>query len=208
MSKKPKINTNFDDETEDDFYKITKLIKQVLNTNIGSFTGLPIDIATYVPLIITFDDKRTAAYYISKAAEVSAARTALQTATTTNGTWLNNFCNGNLVLLKKTGYPLAKEAEAQGRLDATIFTPTVLNETGKIGFLISHVPGKGIKYGIMYTLESNTETDPSKWTFYYAAQREGVLSGLTSKVDYKMVSFAMGTDNTITYSDPVTISAQ
>ncbi len=208
MARKPKLDVNLDDLKEDEFYKATKLIKSTLNSNIGSFTGLPVDIATYGPLITTFDDKRTAAYYSGQAAEVAAARTALQTATTTNGTWLNNFCAGNLVLLKKTGYPLVKEAEAQGKLDPTVLTLKILTIMGSIGFLISHIAGTGIRYGIMYTLESNPENDPSKWTFYYSAQRDGVLAGLESKKNYKMVSFAMGTDKDITYSDPVIISAQ
>lgn len=208
MPRKPKINTNFDDESEDEFYKIVKLMKQLLTANSSDFTGLPIAMTTFGPLIVTFDDKRTAAIYPGKAADTSAARTALQTAVTTNGAWLNVFCNGNLTLIKKTGYPVAKETEAQGKLDASVLNLTVLRTLGSLGFLISHVPGRAIRYGIMYTLADNPDNNPANWTFYYAAQRDGVIGGLESKKDYKMVSFAMGTDKDITYSDPVVMSAQ
>jgi hypothetical protein len=208
MAKKAKLNTNLDDYIEDDFYKQIKLIKQLLLLNILSFVDLPVAMGVFGPLIVTWDDARTSVFYPGKAADTAAARTAIQTTITTNGTWLNNFCSGDLSLLKKTGYPLAAEGTAQGKLDSTILTFTVLNVLGSIGFLISHIQGQGIKYAIMYTLESNPETDPSKWTFYYAAQRDGVIIGLESGKRYKMVSVALGTSNDITYSNPVSITPQ
>ena len=208
MAKSPKINTNLDDYNEDEFYKAIKLMKSQLTTNIGDFTGIPTAMTVFGPLIVTFDDKRTGPASPTKAAETAAARTAVQTVVSSNGGWLNTFCAGDLVKLKKTGYPLAKEAEAQGKLDATVLKLSASSMAGSIEFLISHIPGKGIKYGIMYALVANPEQNPAKWTFYYAAQRDGVITGLDSKKDYKMVSFGMGTDKDITYSDPVIISPQ
>ena len=208
MAKLPKINTNLDDYSEDEFYKAVKLIKSQLTTNSSDFTGLPTAMTVFGPLIVIFDDKRTGPASPTKGADTAAARTGVQTVVSSNGGWLNTFCAGDLVKLKKTGYPLAKEAESQGKLDATVLKLSSPGVAGSIEFLISHIPGKGIKYGIMYTLVSNPEVNPAKWTFYYAAQREGVVLGLESKKDYKMVSFGMGTDKDITYSDPVIISPQ
>jgi len=206
--KKAKLNTNFDEYTEDEFYKAIKLIKQLLLLNLLAFVDLPISMGVFGPLITTWDDARTAAYYVGQGADIAAARTALQEAITKNGNWLNTFCNGVMVLLKKTGYPLAQDAVAQGKLDPTILKLTTLNTPGCIEFLISHIAGKGIKYAIMYTLASDPETDYTKWTFYYAAQRDGIIAGLDSRVDYKMVSVALGTSNDLTYSEVVIMSAR
>ena len=210
MGKGAKINYNFDNHTEDEFYKAVVLIYKVLMINIGIFTDTPMDLIALKKAITLFDEARTAPYYDGIGADISAARTAVQTIVTTNGTWFNNFCAGALSLLTKTGYPLAKESEAQKKLEATILILSIQKINGTIGFLIYHIPFKSIKYGIMYTLTSNTETDPSKWTqfFYAAGQRDGIIAGLTSKAEYKFSSFAMGTDRDLTYSEPAIINPQ
>ena len=163
MAKAAKINNNFDDYTEDDFYKAAKLIFNVLTINAGVFTGIPMDLAVFIKLITNYDDIRTAPFYKGIGADISAARTAVQTVITENGTWLNNFCKGDLTLLNKTGYPLEKESVAQGKLDQTIIILSLLKINGAIGFLISHIALKNIKYGVKYTLTTNLETDPTKW---------------------------------------------
>ena len=84
---------------------------------------------------------------------------------------------------------------------------STMSVTGELEFAISNLRVKGIKYGIMYTEASNIETNPAKWTFFYSGGRVGTISGLKSKTDYNFVSFGMGTETTLVYSDPVTISA-
>ena len=168
------------------------------------------DLAVFIKLIGTYDDTRTAPFYKGIGANISAARTAVQTVITENGTWLNNFCKGDLTLLNKTGYPLEKDSVAQGKLDQTIVILSLLKVNGSIGFLISHLVGKTIKYGVKYTLTTNLETNPAQWEgfFYAAGQRDGIIADLTSKAEYKFSSFGMGTDRDITYSEPVIITPQ
>ena len=208
MSKKLKVVTDLDSYTEDEFYKATSKINKSIALNIGSFTGLPSDSTVLGPLVEVFNKVRTELIYEGKGADIAKARTAVQVVITQDGNWLNDFCDGDASLIAKSGYPVQKDSVHQTKLDATILTLSTEKAAGSLGFMVSFIDGYGIKYGIMYTLASNLETDPSKWTFYYAAQRTGIISGLISKTDYKFASFAMGTVNDLTYSDPVTMSAQ
>ena len=206
MAKIPKLNTNFDAEDENDFFKIVTLIFNMLTKYVGDFPGLPVAMPAYNLLIGTWNTARTAIDYAGKVAATNAARTAIQTASTTNGTWLNSFCKGNLVLLKETGYPFAKEDSAQGVLDLTTLTLTNLVGTGFVEFLISFVPGAGVHYGILYTTADDT-SDYTQWKFYYASQRDGVMKMLVKGEKYQMVSFGMGTSNELVYSPIVFVTS-
>ena len=206
MAKGAKINYNLDSYDEDPFYKAVMKILNSLNANIGSFTGLPQAPSVLKPLVENYDKIRNALVYPEKGPDTNNARTAIQVVITTNGSWLNPFCAGNTSLLSQTGYPLQKDDVAQTKLDPTILLLTTLPDGTKLDFLISYIVGQGIHYGIMYTLATDTEMDPSQWKFYYASQREGTMPNLISKTEYKMVSFAMGTVNDLTYSPVVTIT--
>ena len=59
----------------------------------------------------------------------------------------------------------------------------------------------------MYTIDSNSEPDPSKWAFYYASQKDGSISGFDIGKTYKFVSFGMGTDNELVYSETIIVKA-
>ena len=208
MAKGAKINYNFDEHSEDEFYKAAVLIYKMLMLNIGVFTGATIDLIAFNKAIEIYNDVRTTPFYIGIGGDISSARTAVQEIITVNGTWFNTFCNGVVTLLNKTGYPMAKDAESQGKLDATVLTLTPTLLPGGMSFLISHIAASRIKYGIMYTPATNTDNNPANWTgfFYAAGQRDGVIINLPSKVDYKFSSFAMGTERDITYSAPVFIA--
>ena len=210
MSKKLKINTSYSELSDSLFYDAVMLIFNFLVMYAGLYPGLPIPTGTVDPFppgslgaaIKVFNDLRNKPYYLGQVGEVAAARLAVSDIITENGNWLNTFCNGVLSLLQQTGYQMQKENEAQGVLGKTVLT--LVAGLAKMGFSISNLKVKGIHYGIMYTLESNAEVDPSKWdVFYYAAQREGAILNLKSGVKLKFASFGMGTDNELTYSDTV-----
>ena len=138
--------------------------------------------------------------YQGKAADTNAARKVVQKIITKNGNWLNDFCDGDEALLGKTGYTLQEGFKAQGKLKETDLKMKGLVKPGTLGYEISNLKIQGIRYGLMYTLVSNTETNPAKWSFHYCASREGIIGDLISKEQYKFVSFAMGTDEDLTYS--------
>ena len=209
MSRTPKLNTDLSELSDPLFYDAAMLIFNLLTLNLALYPGIPIIPGALGPLpvgslgafITVFNGIRTSAPYAGKTGDTATARLNVQKAITKDGNWLNDFCQGDLGLLQKTGYPLQKAGEAQGVLDATVITLAPGLQT--MDFYISVVKGGNLKYGVMYTKAANTETNPAKWTFHYAGHRDGTITGLNSKEDYKFVSFAMGTVTTLTYSDPV-----
>ncbi len=211
MAKTPKLNTNFSDESDDVFYTTVMLIYNLLTLNVAHFTGLPVVMGPLDPLsplkfggaITIFNNTRLLPTYDGKTADVAKARLEVQKMVTQNGNWLNTFCNGDLGLLKKTGYPLAKDAEAQGKLEQSEITLVPI--IGGMEFMISHVKGSNLRYAVMYTLATNTEANPAKWDHYhYASNRDGTIPDLQSNVEYKFSSFAMGTSTDLTYSHALT----
>ena len=206
MAKKAKINTDLGDLSDGDFADEATKISNSLGVNAGSFIGLPIDSTVLQPQIDEFNKVRLAVPYPSQIAETAKLRMVVQQTITKNGNWLNTFADGDVTLLKKTAYPFQKEVEAQGKLAETTLTVTTVPNSALVEFYITHIKGSGIHYGIMLTTSDNTETDPSLWSFYYAAQREGAIPKLKNKTAYKMASFAIGTVNDLTYSEVVNIT--
>ena len=155
-----------------------------------------------------FNKKRTTIAYHGQSTDTRKARKAMQTSLSAIGTWINVSARGNASLLHKSGFPFHQKSKAQGILPRTILTLTPLNGKGKLKFAISRINIQFVRYGMMYTLADNPEKDPSKWTFYYCSKKDGITNGLESGKDYKFVSFGMGTDKRLVYSNPVTMSAQ
>lgn len=206
MARAPKLNTDLGDSSDPVFSDEITISNNTLDDNIGSFPDLPIDTATISGKLSEYNKVRLKPYYKAQVADTSDARKAVQQDFTKNGNWLNTFCAGNLALMKKTGYPFAKDDGAQGKLDQTTLSVTTVPNSALIDFYITHIKGGGIHYGIMITPVSNPETNPAKWGFYYASQREGTIPELERDTNYKMSSFAMGTDKELTYSAEVEIT--
>ena len=146
--------------------------------------------------------------YTGKTADETAGRNKIKKSVTKNGNWLNSFCNGDLALLTKSGYPLQKESEAQGVLPQTKLSVVSEVGSGIMDFFIENLKGyQHVRYGIIYTAASNTEPNPALWTFYYASQKDGSISGFTIGQVYKFVSFGMGTEKEIVYSEISSVKA-
>ena len=211
MAKNPKLNTDLSDLSDSNFYDAVMLIFNLLTANTALFPGIPIAMGTLGPLpagslgsmIVIYNTVRNSAPYAGKTGDTITARLKTQKMITKNGNWLNDFCGPDLGLLQKTGYPLQKENEAQGKLEQTVLT--LIPGIQEVDFSITNVKAIGVRYGLMYTKADNLEPNPALWTFFYAAHRHGTIKNLESKVDYKFVSFAMGTVADLTYSDPVVV---
>ena len=184
------------------------LICKTLKKNANLFTGLPVKMNVFHPLVEQFDDERTNPKYYGKAADLKDVRKKIQKILSENGNWLNTFADGDESLLNKTRYPFQGGFKAQGQLDATVLDMDILNQKGMVSYSISKIALQGIRYGIMYTLETNEDKNPAHWSFHYCGGRDGIISGLISQENYKFVSFGMGTEGKLTYSEPVIIAPQ
>jgi hypothetical protein len=206
MSKKSKLKVDLGDSPDPIFSDEVTIIVNSLNKYNSDFTGLLVLPSVIEGQLVNYNKIRLAPAYDTQVAETAEARIPVQKSITLEGNWLNSYCDGNLVLLKRTGFPFQKEGEAQGKLDQTTITVNTVPNTSNVEFYISHIKGSGIHYGIMITTADSLEKNPSKWSFYYASQREGTLINLLANTAYKMVSFAMGTDKELTYSAEVEIT--
>ncbi len=215
MAKLPKLNTDLSGLSEPLFSDAVTIIFNLLTANSGSFPGIPVAMGVMGPLppntlgdlINRYNVIRLGAPYAGQVADTNTAHNNIQRVITKNGNWLNTFCNGDLGLLKKTGYPLQKESEAQGKLEQSTLTVFSLTIVNKMEFFITKVKGNDLRYAVMYTDATNPDLNPANWKFYYAGHRHGEIEGFTKGKSYKFVSFAMGTDTDLTYSEVVTVEA-
>ena len=216
MAKGFKITTDLGELTESLFSDATTRIFNLVNLNVLVLGGFPVPMGVLGPIpansygdfLNRYNTIRLGPEFDGKVADTLKARNILQKATTENGNWFNTFCNGDKGLLQKTGYPLQKENEAQGKLGQT--TLSVISEpiTGNMDFFITNLKEHNIRYGIMWTIASNPEINPAKWpNFYYASQKDGTIPGFITDEIYKFVSFGMGTDKDLTYSEVETVKA-
>jgi len=208
MPKKSKVKTDFAKDDESKFSVSAGKVVTSITTNSADFTFLIDPITTLGAEMVIYDRILRTPDYPSKAGELKASRNNAQKYLTKTGNLINTTADGNEVLLKKSGYPMAKEDEAQGVLPPTELTIEPNRITGELDYSISMIDESNIRYGMVFTLASNPETDPSKWPFYYCAQRNGTIEGLDSNVDYKFASIAMGTEKKIVYSDVIIARAK
>ena len=120
MAKTAKIITDFGELSDSLFYDASTLMFNSISKNVADLIGFPVDMAIYSPQIDEFNKVRNAVDFPEKVAKTEALRTIVQKTITQNNNWFNSNLNGNLVLLKETGAPLQKEAEAQGVLGKTL----------------------------------------------------------------------------------------
>lgn len=203
MPRKAKITTDLGYLSDPLFSDATTVIVNSINDNIADFGFLTVPTSVIATDIDNFNKCRLKPHFPSQVSETNDLRTLVQKSITINGNIINTTADGNLTLLKKSGYPLQKDAEAQGQLEATTVNLNATKVAGELEYFISHLKGGTIRYGIMITEESNLEINPAKWTFHYCGSREGIIAGLLSLTRYKVCSFGMGTDEKLTYSDPV-----
>jgi len=208
MPQKAKINTDFAKDDESKFSTNAGKVVSSITLYATDFTFLLDPITVLKDEMVIYNGILTAPEYAAKAANLKASRIRAQKYLTKTGNLINTTADGDVALLKNSGYPMAKDKEAQGVLPPTELTIEGNNIPGELDYSISLIDGSNIRYAMMYTLASNTETNPDNWKFYYCAQRNGTIEGLDSDVDYKFVSFAMGTEKKIVYSDVVIARAK
>ena len=202
-----KIITNFSDYIDTLFADAAQIIINNLAENKDDFSGLPEALSDLDTKLVNFNKTRNKPYSTSKSAKTKKARKAVQKVLTKNGNWINTFAEGNLELLKKSGYPLQQPNTAQGILERTVLKIMHMQGTGKAGYSISNLKIQGIHYAIMYTLADNEDNNPANWKFYYCSGRNGIINGLKKGV-YKFVSFPMGTEQELRFSLPIEYSVQ
>ena len=205
MPKKAKVITHFGEFAESELADAAAFIYYSMKKNAAYFIRIPIELLAVKKQLGKFNRVRNSPYYNSKTAENKKLRKVLEVMLKKVGHWLNGEANGNKAFLMKSGFPFHEVFKTVGILPQTILEMIAVKTIGSLKFLISKIKVQHVRYGIMYTLVDNLETNPSKWFFHYASARKGVIPNLQNKKYYKFVSFAMGTNKELRYSIPVTM---
>ncbi len=171
MPKRAKIITYFREFTESNLSDTVSLIINSLKTSAAHFEGLPIPVSKLKSQLKKFNKHRNAVIYDGQSADTKKARKIMQTSLKANGAWLNNEANGNVALLKRTGYPFHQKCESQDILPQTTLKMSRAKSVGRLKFDISIIKIQNVKYGLMYTLASNPEKNPKKWNLFIVPKK-------------------------------------
>ncbi len=200
--------TDFSRYQEDQIGPVAVIIGNSLTLNAADFPGLTFTGAQIITKAGDYTSILGKPIYPSKTADLAASRILLETALHGNGIIVNTIANGNLVLLTKSGYPLTQPHVPAGPLPKALFKNIVsTTNPGEIDFTINTIPhAKG--YMVCYLESAIAENDPHKWNWAWFTSASGLLKGLKGSVEYKIVCVGLGTDLSLSFSDPVKRTAQ
>ena len=203
MARKPKVITNWRGMSEENFATAVDKTNKNLNTNALIFPALAVPVSTQVTLLKEYEIIRLATYYDGQAGDLKNKRKEIQANLTLNGNYINTLANGDMAILEKSGYPMAKDPHAQGPLEQTVLKLGVRNIAGELDYSITGALVDGVRVAIFHTLADDPELNPFTGTFYYTPKRKGVIKYLTSGKPRKCVSVAIGTWQELVVSEVV-----
>jgi hypothetical protein len=207
------VRIDFTDFENDELDEAADIIEQQLTDNIADFPALPVLLATYSGLLTAFSNILGLPIYPEKTADLKTARKALETALRKNGVYINELADGNEVLLAKSGYPFAKEPTPVGPLSKSSFKKIVSNMGGfdieldsipnARQYIICAMPTEDLLNG-----NKAIANKYGKWPWYASSTTKFKITDLDNSKKYTMVSVAVGTDPTLTFSDPIERTTQ
>lgn len=209
MPLKAKVITNFSGYNDEDLATPVGIIGNSLTTNAGAFATLPVSGAAILTLLGKFTDILGMPVYPNKTEDGNAARVNLEKALKLDGDNVNTTADGDEVILGLSGFPLAQPHVPVGPLAKGTFNAFTNKESnpGELDYEIKGVlHAKG--YLVCYTLFTNAEADPRKWTWFWSPTSKGTLTGLDSSAKYKLRSVGLGTDPTLTFTDQIERTTQ
>ena len=207
MSFKPHAITDFSRLTEDEIGPTFTIIKNQLTLNAATFPALPVAMIVFGPQIVAYTDILGKDEYAGKAADLAAARLTVETSARKNGIYVNGIANGDLVILEKSGYPLAKPHVPVGPLAKSTLKVNSTENPGEFAFDIEGVTHER-GFLLCYTENTDTEPNPALWKWHWSATKRGLLSGIASSTKYKLVSVGLGTDPALSFSDVIVRTTQ
>ncbi len=207
MSFTSKAIIDFTDYKEDQIGPVALTIGSSLTTNAADFAGLPVSGATVTSQANAYIIILAKPIYSTKTADLAASRTILETSLRSNGLFVNTVANGDEVLLAKSGYPVTHPPVHHGALAKGTLTANSTDNNGEFSFEIDGVlHAKG--YMLCYTLSTNPETDPLKWSWQWCPKNKGLLSGLDKSAKYKLMATGVGVDPSLSFSDKIERTTQ
>jgi len=210
---KIKAKVDFTKYEVDELDETSSEIQEQLSTNIADFPGLPFTPVQLLTLLTALRLVVGKPVYPEKRADTKAARLALENALRKNGNKVNEIADGDEVLLAKSGYPLTSPGGPVGPLAKGGFKKVesvpggfhidLLKVDNANGYLVCALPtiylqGDGKALANKY----------QKWPWYKSSSTKLNITDLDNSVKYTLITVALGTDPTLTFSDPIERTTQ
>jgi hypothetical protein len=210
---KKSIITDFSGFENDELDEKGDTIDEQLTDNTADFPDLPVVIADYHNHLVTFSTILGKAIYPEKTADLNVAKKVLLKDLRRNGVYINELADGDEVLLAKCGYPYAKEPAPVGPLGKGGFKKV---ESIIGGFeievnVLEHA--KGHMLCLIPTIDlinggRPVANKPGKWPWYHSSNTKFRITDLDPSTKYTLITCGVGTDKTLTFSDPIERTTQ
>ncbi|KAK3605057.1 hypothetical protein CHS0354_000723 [Potamilus streckersoni] len=163
-----------------------------MTENAGVFPNLPVSLTQVTAERNTYRDVFNSSEHAGRTGELQNARKALEVSLQKNGKYINDLADGNLEILEKSGYPIAKEHRHVGDLPAPEWLHVEILHGGGFTFEVANVPNHW-GYLIAYAEASDLEKNPNNWVKLWSPVPYSEFeSGFKSGVKYKFAACAVG----------------
>jgi hypothetical protein len=208
-----KAKIDFSKYEMDDLDEKASTIQSQLNTNIADFPGLPLTPAQLLVLIVALRTVLDSPVYPEKTADTKKALKDLRSALRKLGNKVNEIADGDLVLLAKSGFPTTEPHLPVGQLDKASFKNIVSIPGGFEIDLNKLLHAKGYMVCLLPTIDLLNGSKAiankfGKWPWYHSTNTKLRITDLDNSVKYTIVAVGVGTDKTLTFSDPIERTTQ
>jgi hypothetical protein len=205
---KPYVITYYAKENDQHLYILAELVYKALNPNTRFTWGVDV-MPNFKSLIAIYLAKLEEAGTIKGIgpAAKNTAKANLAEAMGDIAVDVNKQADGNLEMLKSSGFPLAKEKSPIGELEKPDYVK-VTNGTNA-GELICDTPSfaNAVIY-CFYTAPAPEPANMDEWKLSISTNHKKKITGFTSGKKYAVRSAYQGTTDALNYSDTVYIYAQ
>ncbi|KAK3582532.1 hypothetical protein CHS0354_024082 [Potamilus streckersoni] len=167
-----------------------------MTENASLFPNLPVPLTQVVSERDTFRDTFNSSQHAGRTGDLQKSRKVLEESLHKNGMYINELANGDLSILERSGYPLAKEPKPHGPVPATDRAGVSYHSGG--GFDIWAVAPEKDYYGVLFafTEVTNPDNNPLHWFYRYSPIPKTVISNdLIRGKEYKFaVAFVRGSE--------------
>lgn len=201
MAKKLKALINFRRYTDSDQETMAESILQSMdgNANFPSPTPALPDVQTLLNAYST-SLVNAATRDRNKVAQKNSDRAALEASLTSLGNYVNAVCNGNLLMLTSSGFPVSKLPQPRH-----IPNPeTVIVEQGQaVGSLISRIPAVKGATGYVHQITPHPLTPESEWESFASSRTKYIFENLEQGKKYWFRVAAIGSNDQVATSSEV-----
>lgn len=208
--KKKHVNIDFSDIHDDALSEFAQGVEIGLTDNAVTFPDLPFAVSVVKLQRQDFDQKLVKALNgnSTDTANKDAARKVLDKSMKKNGKYVDDIADGDAAIILSSGYKISKDPAPIGEFHAPD-SIKVGNGDNAGEFDVDIAPvKKAAGYLVAFTPESNTEPNPADWTIRWTKKHRHTFTGLQSGTKYKVAAAAVGTSDSINFSNPVTRIAQ